>query len=232
MKARSRQFYKMPIAVLLLSGFLASCSLITNAGNSVPGAPSGVSVSAQTITNIQVSWAAVSGAQSYTIYYTNDGTTPSSSNYTQTWGNVSASPTVVAVNFQSPSPVQFAVTATNTNGEGNASAPVTVQNPIVSSGVSASVNLSPGPGLSTTTMAVTWASVPGAATYNVYRSDAVSSSPPAPTSTATSPATGIAGLSVTWNSSLINYYYEFSVAAVDSAGNVGALSAASAAVLQ
>src|SRR5271157_373622 len=51
-----------------------------NSNTNPPAAPTGVKVTGSTITTISASWNAVAGATSYTVYYTVDGTTPSSSN--------------------------------------------------------------------------------------------------------------------------------------------------------
>jgi hypothetical protein len=67
------------VVSLVLALIVMGCS------NSVPSAPTGLTVSSEALSGggdkITIAWNAVSDATSYTIYDTKDGTTPSTSNY-------------------------------------------------------------------------------------------------------------------------------------------------------
>jgi fibronectin type 3 domain-containing protein len=210
----------VPIIGLLLSGFLMSCSILASITSSVPTAPTGVTVTGTTCTAIEVNWTPVSGASSYTVYYTDDGTTPSEGTNTGYFDSISAPP-YTFIPDSNASPIQVAVSATNNNGEGNISSIVT-GSPLAPANITVTVDT----GTTTDTFALTWAPVAGAATYTVYRSLAASESQlTAPNYSSTNPY-NTSNTSCHWNvsSSNLEDYFEFAVAGVDSAGNIGPLS--------
>lgn len=73
-----RKILTLCISLVLVGSFLSSCDLF----NPKPPLPdvTGVTVAAGAPgETLSISWAAVSGAESYTLFYTNDGTTPTTS---------------------------------------------------------------------------------------------------------------------------------------------------------
>ena len=174
-----------------------------------PAAPTGVSASANSSSQITVSWGAVTGATSYIIYRggTQVGTSTGTS-YVNTGLSASTtySYTVAAVNAGGTSAQSSAASATTQA----AAIPV----PAAPTGVSASA-------YSSSQITVSWSSVTGATSYKIYRSTSSSG-------TYSEVATGQTGTSYdnTGLSASTTYYYK--VAAVNASGTSAQSSAASA----
>jgi Fibronectin type III domain len=128
--------------------------------NSVPAAPTGVQAVADN-GKITISWTAVTGATSYNIYWSMTTSIP------ETNGNVIQNQTSPAVlNASNGTTYYFIVTALNVNGESAASAQVTAtpQLPAPTS-VAATTD-----GIPYGSMQISWNTVSGATSYNVYAS--------------------------------------------------------------
>ncbi len=98
----------------ILIGILGGCSKSVAPSDSVPSVPSGVTVTGS-IAHLFISWNAVDGATSYTVYDTKDGTIPNSTNYFKTYSVTTNSLTLSAVSLGVT--YTFTETATNDNGE-------------------------------------------------------------------------------------------------------------------
>jgi fibronectin type 3 domain-containing protein len=124
-----------------------------------PAAPAGVTATAQSETGIQVSWSGVSGASSYNIYY-KQGTSVSKASYDQKLTNVN--PGHVVNSLWVGTQYSFIVTAVGAGGESAESGTATTWTlPQVPPGVNAIAQ-------SNADIRVTWNSVPGATSYNLY----------------------------------------------------------------
>ena len=127
----------------------------------VPSAPTGVTAAAGNA-QATISWAAVSGATSYNLYWSNaSGVT--TVNGTKITG-VTSPRTVTGLT--NGTPAYFIVTAVNSAGEGSASAQVsaTPVAPVVVPAAPASVTAVAG----NAQAIVSWAAVSGATSYNLY----------------------------------------------------------------
>jgi poly(3-hydroxybutyrate) depolymerase len=165
---------------------------------SIPAVPVGLTVGATTNTTVALSWTAVSGATSYTVYRNSVsvGTTTTNA-FTDTGltANTTYSYTVSASNVKGSSGQSAPVNATTTN----ASVPAQATNLMVGT-------------VTATSIALSWSSVTGATSYDVYRNGG---NTPIGTTTSTSYTdTGV----------VAGTTYTYSVAAVNANG-VGAQSA-------
>jgi fibronectin type 3 domain-containing protein len=211
--------------ISLFMGVCISCSLGGIGGDgssntSTPGAPTGVTVSGSTISTITVSWNAVSGASSYTVYYTEDGSSPVNNSSAQTETSNSSPLTFQPDASAYGLPINIAVTATNTNGEGSASAVVTGTTLVPTNVVATSV------GGGSLKIKLSWTAVPNAVSYNVYHTYNSASGVTTNNPSKTSNSFSTTSPSATWtaNANDANYYYHFAVTAIDAAGNEGGLS--------
>jgi titin len=179
-----------------------------------PGIPTGVGATAISSTSINVSWIAVSGATSYIVFrsatsggtYTQVGT-PSASPYND--GGLTAS-----------TPYYYKVKAANAVGESDYSSEVTATTqapPVVAPGIPTGVGAT---ATSSTSISVSWTAVSGATSYKVFRS-ATSGGTYTQVGTPASSPYADAGLTAS-----TAYYYK--VSAVNSAGESGQSSYASA----
>ena len=128
-------------------------------GASAPSAPTGVVATANSSSQINITWPSVTGATSYNVYYSaTSGVTKA--NGTQIVGAASPCPTTGLLSGTS---YFYVVTAVNDTGESVESAQATAKTPVVNfapTGVSAT----PGNGQAS----IAWAPVAGATSYNVY----------------------------------------------------------------
>ena len=136
-----------------------------NSGTSVPIAPTGVTATALSSSSISVSWNSVSGATSYKVYYatsssgtyTLDGTATTTSFTSTGWG---ASETgyfkVTTVNSYGESGYSSTASATTSSSLGGGT-----NVPSTPTGVTATT-------LSSSSISVSWNSVSGATSYDVY----------------------------------------------------------------
>ncbi|GHV60674.1 hypothetical protein AGMMS49587_02790 [Spirochaetia bacterium] len=171
----------------------------------LPGTPEGVGTTVLSFTEIRVNWNAVSGADSYMVYY---GTEAAGSS--QYGGTASSSPFTVT-GLQPGTAYYFTVKAGNNAGWSNGSSPVsgTTTALAVPSGLSVSAQ-------SSGAMTISWNAVSGAASYNIYRSNSSSG-----------PFTGIGAGNTTAYTDMgltANTTYWYKVSAVN--GTEGAQSAA------
>jgi fibronectin type 3 domain-containing protein len=137
------------------SGPSASCSAITK---KLP-TPNNVSAAAVSSSGITITWTAVAGAASYTVYRsTNDtGTYPVIDSV--------ATDTLSDTGLTAGATYYYKIRAVDSSGESGLSAPFTVITiPGVPVGVSASA-------VSSSAIKITWPAVTGAASFKVYRSD-------------------------------------------------------------
>lgn len=187
-------------AALLLG--LTGCTATTSS-NSAPQNVT-VSVSGSTVT---VSWSAVDGADSYTVYY---GTTSpvTTSNATAVTGLTGTSTTISGL---ADGTYHLAMTATSSSGEGGLSTEVSFTIGSGGSTLPAPQNLAAS--VSGTSATVSWSAVTGATSYTVY----YGTTSPVTTSNATA-TTGITGTSTTL-SSLADGVYYVAVVAVTTSGH-------------
>jgi hypothetical protein len=147
---------------------------VSTVANGVPTAtPGNLTISAAN-QQITVSWAAVTGATSYEVYYSTNTTIPASSAYTGTDINRTFTGLTNGTTYY------FWVKAVNANGAGAAS-PMANGKPIANMGA---VTLVPGNGQLT----ASWTAVAGADQYEVYYSTN-NSIPATPAQTVNAPAT-------------------------------------------
>jgi hypothetical protein len=95
---------------------VAGCSTPTSS-NAIPATPTGLMVSSTTVTggdSITITWNAVTGATSYNLYDTKDGTTPTASNYFKVYSITS--PNEYLLNVSIGTLYKFAVSAVNSSG--------------------------------------------------------------------------------------------------------------------
>jgi fibronectin type 3 domain-containing protein len=150
------------------SDFSSYASATTSSSSGSGSAPTGVTATAQSSSSIMVSWYSVSGAASYNVYrsaswsgtyspvatsltgtsYINSGLSPNTTWYYQVKAQNSAG---VESNFSS----YASATTSSSSGSGTA--------PSAPTGVTATAQ-------SSSSIMVSWYSVSGAASYNVYRS--------------------------------------------------------------
>ncbi|HUI92824.1 MAG TPA: fibronectin type III domain-containing protein [Chitinivibrionales bacterium] len=226
---RTRSSLAKVIGVLTV-GLVTSCvppigDTTPNTTGSVPGIPSGVAVTGSTISTISVKWNAVAGATSYTVYYTLDGSQPGANNYADYVSDLTTTSTVIShVTSSYGQPIEIAVTATNDNGEGNASAMVAG-----STLIPTNVVVTPADSGKFT---VTWSAVSGAASYNVYEKNSALDSAIGPTETAYGKEITNVSSPFHWVNAAVGHYYRFAVSAVDASGNEGGLSQVGTAVAQ
>ena len=203
----------------LITSCLSSTSTTPTPNTNPPAVPNGVVVTGSTITTISVSWNAVAGATSYTVYYTVDGTAPSSDNNSDSFDiNSTTSLTFTPTSDAFGLPINISVTASNDNGEGNPSAFVTGATLVPKNVVATSL------GSGTLKMQVTWTAVPGALTYNVYHTFHASASAAGPTEqTYGNESEGVNSTTYTWTASAadVGDYYHFAISAVNAAGEGG-----------
>jgi len=164
-----------------------------------PAAPTGVIAAAASSTSITVSWTAVTGATSYTVY---GGT--SSSSLSQI-GTATAA-TYTNTGLTAATTYYYAVTVTTSSGTSarstTVSAATQAAGPAIPTGVKAAA-------ASSTSITVTWTAVTGATSYVIYRG--TSSTSQTQVGTSTSAAYTNTGLTAS-----TTYYY--SVAAVNASG--------------
>jgi len=102
--------------VVLLLLLLSDCS--SPASPSVPTTPTGLSATSAALSgggdSITISWNAVTGATSYNLYDTKDGTTPTTTNFFKLYSI--SSPSEQLVDVSTGTTYQFAVSAINANG--------------------------------------------------------------------------------------------------------------------
>jgi cellulose 1,4-beta-cellobiosidase len=136
-----------------------------NSGTSVPSAPIGVTATALSSSSINVSWNSVSEAISYKVYsatsssgaYTLDGTATTTSFTSTGWGvSETGYFKVTAVNSYGESGYSSTASATTSSSPGGGTSV-----PIAPTGVTATA-------LSSSSISVSWNSVSGATSYDVY----------------------------------------------------------------
>jgi len=191
--------------------------------SNLPVSPTGVITTGATITTLSVEWNAVTSATSYTVYYTVDGTSPSTNNYYDYTNTSMTTLTFTPTSSAFGLPINIAVTATNSYGEGNPS-PVVIDTTLVPTNV---VATSVGGG--TRKMNITWNAVPGAITYNVYHTYGKSATGTGPTKSS-SENSGRTSTSFSWTAAVAdtNDYYHFAISAVNAAGEGGLSAVATA----
>ena len=197
------------------SGYSSEATATTSAPPVVaPGAPTGVGATAQSSTSIAVSWTAVTGATSYTIFRsaTSGGT------YAQVGTSASSPYTDVGL---TPSTAYFyevkAINSAGTSGYSSEATATTSAPPVVAPGIPTGVGAT---AQSSTSIAVSWTAVTGATSYKVFRSPTSGSGYTQVGAPTSSPYTDV-GLSAS-----TPYYYV--VKAVNSAGESGYSSEATA----
>ncbi|MFF3517282.1 PHB depolymerase family esterase [Streptomyces sp. NPDC002573] len=169
-----------------------------------PAAPTGLAVTATTDNSASLSWNAVSGAAGYDIY--RNGTLVNTSAVTAT--------TYTDTGLTAGTAYSYTVAAVDSSDNiGTQSAAVSATTTGTNPGLPAPTGLTVGT-VTSSSIALSWNAVSGAAGYNVYRNGTqVNSSATSKTSyTDTALSTGTS--------------YSYTVAAVDSSGKVGAQSAA------
>jgi len=219
----------------LVFGLCMSCSLGGALGNSstasnpsAPAAPGGVTLTGTSCTKLSVNWTPVSGATSYTVYYTDDGTTPTANANSGYFDSISAPPYVfIPDTYQNGDQIQVVVSATNAAGEGAVSG-IASGTALVPANVQVSINNATS---KTKTLKITWTAVagtPAPQSYMVYKSSASSiTGLSAPTYNTTDTGNNPSGTTEYWDCGILTNYYEFVVAGVDGSGNIGPLSVVS-----
>ena len=128
-----------------------------------PGVPTNVAASDGTsTTSVSVTWTAVTGATSYTVYRSTSAGTQ---------GSALGSPTAPSFVDSTVTPgttYYYGVTATNSGGTSALSAQNSGFAAVAPPGVP--TNVAASDGTSTTSVSVTWTAVTGATSYTVYRS--------------------------------------------------------------
>ena len=135
---------------------------LAGGGLSPPGVPANVSASDGTSTSVNVTWTAVTGATSYTVYRSTSAGTQ---------GSALGSPTAPSFVDTTMTPglvYYYGVTATNGGGTSALSAQNSGFAAVAPPGVP--TNVAASDGTSTTSVSVTWTAVTGATSYTVYRS--------------------------------------------------------------
>ena len=217
------------LACVLSIWFIASCvptlNPTPNENTNPPGVPTGVRVTGSTIATVSLQWNAVSGATSYTVYYTLDGSQPGSNNNTDYLSDITAASAVLSqVQCSAGQPIEVAVTASNDNGESNASTMVAC-----STLVPTNVVVTPADSGKFT---VTWSAVAGAASYNVYEQNSAIDSATGPTESSYGQEYTGKSSPFHWVNAAKGHYYHFAISAVDASGNEGGLSLIGKAVAQ
>ncbi len=114
--------YWLYIAVLSVVVLIVGCSNPATS-SSLPTTPTGLTVSSAAVAggdSITITWNASTGATSYTLYDTKDGTTPTATNYFKIY-TVTAT-TESLVNVSTGTLYIFAVSAVNSSGSSALSA--------------------------------------------------------------------------------------------------------------
>lgn len=184
---------------------IAGLEVITTGSGTAPATPTGVSATGNT-GSVSLSWGAVTGATSYSIYRSTaaggEGTTAFASNVTGTSYTDSAVTSgttyyykVAAVNASGTSAQSTEVHAASSTG-GTA--------PATPTGVSATGN--------TSSVSLSWGSVSGATSYNVYRSTTAGGEG------TTAFASNVTSASYTDNAVTAGTTYYYKVAAVNASG--------------
>jgi hypothetical protein len=134
--------------------------------------------------------------------------------------------TFIPDTYTNGEPINIIITATNANGEGDPSSPITGSPIVPTTPPMVTVNSDS----ITNTFKLTWSTVSTAQSYMVYRSTASTEGAlAAPTYSASNPYNATSN-SCYWSVSSENLtnYFEFTIAAVDGSGNIGPMSPVSA----
>ena len=130
-----------------------------------PGVPSGLSLTAGNA-QVDASWGAVSGASSYTLYYSQSSFTSLTAEGVTAVPNLTATTTHTVSELTNGSRYYFRVTATNAGGESAASGEVSAMPQVPAPGAPSDLKLEAGD----TQVAATWTAVSDATGYTLYYS--------------------------------------------------------------
>jgi N-acetylneuraminic acid mutarotase len=142
-----------------------AASALPSAVITIPSAPTGVTATAGNA-QVTLSWTASPGATSYDVYYSTSAAV-SPTNYVSVF--TTAATSALVSGLTNSTPYYFVVTAINSAGVSAASSPAASASPSAAAGVLAAptgVVASPG----NTKMVVSWNTVTGATSYDVYYS--------------------------------------------------------------
>lgn len=154
---------------------VVSVTLSSSGGTSLPSAPTNVTATALSSSNISVSWSSVTGATSYKVYYKNYSSAGSSDTSGLSLYNTTSSTSITVTGLLSSTFYVFYVKASNSVGDSaynsvfayaqtNSSGSGTSV-PSAPTGVTASRNPT-----GSTTVRVSWNTVNGATSYRIYYS--------------------------------------------------------------
>ncbi len=217
--------YACILSVWLIASCMPSLNSTSSGNTNPPGVPTGVRITGSTIATVSLQWNTVSGASSYTVYYTLDGSHPGPNNSTDYLSDITTASAVLSqIECSAGQPIEVAVTASNDNGESNASAMVAC-----STLVPTNVVVTPA---DSGKFAVTWSAVSGAASYNVYEQNSAIDSATGPTESSYGQEYTGKSSPFHWINAAKGHYYHFAISAVDASGNEGGLSLIGKAVAQ
>jgi fibronectin type 3 domain-containing protein len=188
----------------------SSATSATTPELSVPSAPSNVTATAQSSSNIRITWNTVSGATSYKVYYE-----IGSSSTKNLAGTVTSGTSYTHTGLQSSTTYYYYITAINSAGESGYSAYGSAATSSSGGGTtvpSAPTNIS-ATAQSSSSISVSWNSVSGATSYKVYYEIGSSSTK--------NLAGTVTGTSYTHTELEANTTYWYYIKAVNSAGESG-----------